>query len=173
MKKLIIVTGYESSASVFTSKVISHVFGKCPNLGDWNGMGMHGSKGDDVIIIHRSMPYRDIVHGKKWIDDLHIEIKNLYNYQRSYVICTRDLNISKSSRLRRFGGNLEICNNDDKKTNEIFSSLIESESKRTFIFNLETAIALKYTYYNLLYKWLGVESDFSPPIYDANAPYIK
>ena len=169
MKKLIIITGYESTGSCFTSQIISFVLGKCHNFGDWDGHGWNGEKGDDLIILHRSMPH--FRKPKRWFDELAAEIDGMDDYEKSYIICTRDLNISKTSRIKRWRGSWAEYQKDDDQASEIFASLIKSQ--KTFIFSLETAIALKDSYYAILYEWLGVQSDFFPPIYDANAPYIK
>ena len=81
-------------------KIASYVLGKCNNFGDWNGYGWNGFKGDNLVIIHRSMPYEK--SPKKWLNNLLEEINGMDHYEISYVICTRDLNISKQSRLKRF-----------------------------------------------------------------------
>ncbi len=169
MKKLIVVTGYESSGSVFTAKIISFVMKKCKRFGDWSGYGWNGKKGDNLVIIHRSMPYKR--KPKMWLADFEEEIAGMNNYYIMYVICTRDLNISKASRLLRFGGNYLEYKNDDAIATEIFEFLIQNQT--TYIFSYETAVCLSDVYYQLLYQWLGVSSKFSPPIYDANQPYVK
>lgn len=166
--RLVIVTGFESSGSVFAARVISFVLGTCKNFGDWNGYGWNGSSGDDLIIIHRSMPYGR--NPKRWLEDLEQETSTLQPHSREFVICTRDLNISKQSRLSRFGGSLKGYEFDDKKASAILSGLMRGE--KCFVLSYETAIALGDAYYQTLFDWLDVDVKFSPPIFDANKPYI-
>lgn len=168
MKKAIIITGYESSGSVFISKVISHALGKCKEFGDWHGYGQNGEHGDDLIILHRSTPS---LRPKKWHEQPH-EFHDLYpNYDISFVICTRDLNISQKSRLFRFGGNPSDYKNDSKKATEIFTKLLREE--HCYIWSFESMVALGEIYFQLLYDWLDVEHDYLPAVKDANKPYIK
>ena len=42
-----------------------------------------------------------------------------------------------------------------------------------FFWSFETTLLYKHLYLQELYKFLGVESDYVPPIYDANKKYIK
>ena len=97
MKRLIIVTGFESSGSVFAARIVSFVLGKCSKFGDWNGYGWNGKYGEKLVIVHRSMPY--MRNPKRWINDLENEIALLKDYSREFIICTRDLNISRISRF--------------------------------------------------------------------------
>ena len=169
MKRLIIVTGFESSGSVFAARIVSFVLGKCSKFGDWNGYGWNGKYGEELVIIHRSMPY--MRNPKRWINDLENEIALLKDYSREFIICTRDLNISRISRIKRFGGTHSDYKNDDKRAAEIFSRIISEE--KYFILNLETAIALGDAYYQGLFAWLNVETNFSPKVIDVNKPYIN
>ena len=169
MKRLIIVTGFESSGSVFAARIVSFVLGKCSKFGDWNGYGWNGKYGEKLVIVHRSMPY--MRNPKRWINDLENEIALLKDYSREFIICTRDLNISRISRIKRFGGIHSEYKNDDKRAAEIFSRIISEE--KYFILNLETALALGDAYYQGLFAWLNVETNFSPKVIDVNNPYIK
>lgn len=167
--RLVVITGFESSGSVFLARVVSVVLGKCAKFGDWSGYGWNGEQGDDLIIIHRSMPYER--NPKKWWSELEQEIEGLESYSKEFIVCTRDLSISKLSRLKRFGGNLDQYHDDDRKAREIFSELLARE--RGFVFSLESAVALEDAYYKKLFEWLGVSSNFSPKVFDANRPYIR
>lgn len=168
MKDLLVITGFESSGSVFTARIASFALGKCKKFGDWHGYGWNGRIGDDLVIIHRSMPYGR--NPKRWHEDLKKEIEGINSYRKSFVICTRDLSISKLSRIRRFGGSFQSYSDDDIVARSIFAKLMSSE--RTFIFSFESAVCLGDSYYQKFYEWLGVNSDFSPPLFDANEPYI-
>ena len=110
MKRLVIILGFESSGSVFCGRVISYVLDKCSRFGEWKGYGWNGNIGDDLVIIHRSMPYG---RKKKWMEELLEEISDMKNYSKEFIICTRDLNISKISRISRFGGDWSEYLRDD------------------------------------------------------------
>ncbi len=168
-KDLVIVTGFESSGSVFLARTCSFVLGKSDRFEDWNGYGWHGDVGDDLVIIHRSMPYG--LHPKSWFAELKDEIADLADYRTRYIICTRDLTISRISRRMRFGGSDNEYRADDEKARVIFDEIMTSFDY--FIFSFESALALRKSYYLDFYDWLGVESDFDPPLFDANRPYIK
>ena len=168
MKRLIIILGFESSGSVFCGRVISYVLDKCSRFGEWKGYGWNGNIGDDLVIIHRSMPYG---RKKKWMEELLEEISDMKNYSKEFIICTRDLNISKISRISRFGGDWSEYLRDDERATKIFSKIIKDENY--FIFSYESAAALGGHYYITLYNWLKVESTFFPPFFDRNAPYIN
>ena len=114
------------------------------------------------------MPYGR--NPKKWFSELQDEIKNIGVYDVSYVICTRDLSISRISRQKRFGGSMESYLNDDIKARNIFSEIMKTN--RYYIFSLESALALQESYYQDFYKWLNIESNFMPPVFDVNLPYI-
>lgn len=167
--RLVVITGFESSGSVFLARVVSVVLGKCAKFGDWSGYGWNGEQGDDLIIIHRSMPFTR--NPKKWWSELEQEIEALESYSKEFIVCTRDLNISKLSRLKRFGGTLDKYHDDDRKARGIFFELLARE--RCFVFSLESAIALEGAYYKILFEWLGVSSNFRPNVFDANRPYIR
>ena len=169
MKKLIIITGFESTGSVFVAKVISYVTGKCQTYGSWSGYGVNGSVDDELVILHQSMPSSR--RPKKWLSDLDGKISQYVGYQVYCVVCTRDLNISKQSRMSRFGGTLREYTEDDERASEYLISLLRAHN--SFIFSFETAVALKNYYYHELFKWLDVETEFVPPLFDANAPYVK
>jgi hypothetical protein len=168
VKRLVIILGFESSGSVFCGRVISYVLGKCSRFGEWNGYGWNGNIGDDLVIIHRSMPYG---RKKKWMEELLEEISDMKHYSKEFIICTRDLNISKISRISRFGGNWSEYLRDDERATKIFSEIMKDENY--FIFSYESAAALGGHYYTTLYNWLKVESAFCPPFFDGNAPYIN
>lgn len=167
-KKLVVVTGFESSGSVFAAKVVSLVLGKCSRFGEWNGYGLNGVEGDEVVVLHQSMPSR---RPKLWLDSLITNIQQFKEYDVSVVVCTRDLNISKQSRMARFGGSLESYTRDDERAR---LALVELMSKyRSFVFGFESAVSLRDSYYQVFFEWLGVQSSFSPKVFDANKPYVK
>lgn len=168
-KRVVVITGFESSGSVFLARVVSHVLGRCEKFGNWSGYGWNGKANQDLVIVHRSMPYGR--NPKRWLDDLKSESEPLGEYDAEFIICTRDRSISKISREIRFGGSDREYNEDDEAARQIFESIMMSS--RYFVFSFESSVALGMPYYRTLYRWLKVESDFDPPVYDANAPYIR
>ena len=167
MKKALVVLGYESSGSVFTAKVISYVTGKCSFFGEWNGYGFNGSIGDDLVILHRSIPY---MRPKLWHDDPQELLALFDGYDTQFIICTRDLSISHLSRKGRFGGTIADYVSDSQRATNLFKKIIENY--RSFIFCYETMVALEYVYFKELYRWLNIDSEFKPDIKDGNAPYV-
>ena len=166
-KRAVVILGYESSGSKFVSKVISHSLGKCKNFGDWSGYGFNGTIGDELVILHRSIPFG---RPKQWHDEP-TELLTLFDgYSVDFVICTRDLGISQIGRAAIFGGTQEQYQNDSKRATELFRKIIRSQNY--FIFSFETAVALGQTYFSILFEWLGTHSNFEPEIFDANAPYL-
>ena len=171
MGRLIIITGFASSGTFFAAQIISFVLGKCSKFGDWDVMTdkWNGEYGEELVIIHRTMPSGR--NPKKWIDDLENEIALLKDYSREFIICTRDLNISRMSRIKRWGGSHYEYQHDDRRASEIFSQIISKE--RCFILSLESAFALGDAYYQGLFAWLNVETNFSPKVLNVNKTYIK
>lgn len=171
MRRLIIVTGFESSGSAFAARIISFVLGKCSKFGDWDVMtkNWNGKYGENLVIIHSTMP--NCRNPKKWINDLENEISSLKDYSREFIICTRDLNISRMSRIKRWGGSHSKYEDDDKRASVIFSKIISEE--KCFILSLESALALGDAYYQGLFAWLNVKTNFSPKVINSNKPYIK
>ena len=108
---------------------------------------------------------------KRWLEDLELEIASLETHSTEFVICTRDLNASNRSRLKRFGGTIEEYEADNEKAKSVFEGLMCNE--RCFVMSYESAVALGDAYYRTLFDWLGVDSQFSPPIFDANRPHIR
>lgn len=167
-KRAVIVLGFESTGSVFVSQVVSHVLGACASFGDWSGYGYNGSLGDDLIILHRSLPFK---RPKQWFDEPE-ELHDLFpGYELKFVICTRDLSISQISRELRFGGTQDEYRADNNRARKLFEKLMERED--CFVFSFESMVALGTPYFLRLYSWLGVDSTFEPPIRDANARYVK
>ncbi|MAX74275.1 MAG: hypothetical protein CMH66_11520 [Nioella sp.] len=169
MRTAIVVTGFESSGSVFISKTISHVNGSCLTFGDWNGHGFNRPIGEDGIVLHRSIPYR---RPRRWHDDP-AELHEIFiGYDRiRFVLTTRDLSISIASRMRRFGGTTEDYLEDNRRTTRFLQSIMAREDH--FIWNYETMCAFQHVYFQQLYAWLGIESSFLPDVVDANRRFLS
>lgn len=168
-QQLVVVTGFPSSGSVFGAQVVSYVLGKCTHFGQWSGYGWNGKHGDDLVIVHHSMPYE--LNPKKWWPEMLTELREFAGYEVRWLICTRDLSISRASRLLRWGGKISEYYRDDLKAKKIFARLLQDET--VFVLSYESAMSLGDAYYRTLYDWLQVDSKFSPPTHDANAKYVK
>ena len=100
-KKCIFVVGPESSGSMLITRVIAHVLG-IENYGDWGGGGWR-DKGNHKIC-HRSLPfgkppkYPDI---EEWIAETERD------YQLYFVLTTRDITLSETSKRERFSKSSE------------------------------------------------------------------
>lgn len=166
-KNVVVILGYESSGSVFIGKVVSYVLGKCDSFGAWNGYGFNGEIGDQLVILHRSMPYG---RPKRWHDNPE-EIKEIFvDYQMRFVICTRDPTISQLSRTQRFGGSFTAYSADTSRATSLFAKVMARYP--FYIWNFETMLTLGNSYFDDLYKWLDIKSEFYPTVKDANRPYI-
>lgn len=168
--KIIVVTGFESTGSVFVAKVISYVSTIDISFGEWSGYGLNRKRDGSVAVLHRSLPFGR--KPKKWLIDIEKELEDYEGYDVFFVICTRDLNISRLSRISRFGGDILEYQNDDDTVRSAVNSLYNDEAKM-FVFSYESALALGAVYFYQLYGWLGFKSDFQPPMFDANIAYIK
>ena len=166
-KKAYIITGPESSGSTFISEVIAYVVGKDSFYRQWAGYRMNGNIGDDLVVFHVSQPYRN-PNQYCTLADFH-EIFD--GYDLYFIITTRDVNIVKKSKKKRFS-RFEL----EAKKNEIISGQILSnilQKEKCFIWSYETQNYLKETYFQMLYKFLGVESDFFPKDFrDENKKYL-
>jgi len=168
VKNAVVILGYESSGSVFISKVVSHVLGKCDSFGEWNGYGFNGEIGDQLVILHRSIPYG---RPKRWHDNPE-EIKEIFaDYELRFIICTRDPTISQLSRIQRFGGSFSVYIGDTSRATSLFAKVMGKYS--FYIWNFETMLTLGNFYFDDLYKWLDIESEFYPNVENANRPYIN
>jgi len=167
-KKAYIITGLESTGSVFISQVIAYVVGNDVNYKQWSGYGLNGQIDDDIVVLHRSQPYGRLNFLTR--EDAH----DLFpNHELYFIICTRDLTIESLSIKRRFNrSEKEISQIIRPTAKKILQDIIQNE--KYLIWNYETQQFLKETYFQILYDFLEVESDFIPPnLYDANKKYIK
>ena len=91
-----------------------------------------------------------------------------------YVVCCRDLSISRMSRQIRFGGKPHEYAMDDQKAREILTYLVRQQD--CFIFGYESALALGQAYFEYFAAWVGVPlpgASEIPQMSDANRAYIK
>jgi hypothetical protein len=167
-KRAYIITGPESSGSVFVSQVISYVVGKDAVYKQWSGYGMNGSLGDDLIILHLSQPFLtppqfcNLAKFREWFS----------GYDLYFIVTTRDIDIVKKSKRHRFGRSKSAANIHQDHSREILEEILRNE--KSFIWNYETQVYLGKVYYQLLYDFLQVKTDFFPTdLYNANKKYIK
>ena len=129
------------------------------------------TENDSDKIIHRSLPYHlnppEYPDIKKWIN------KNKDKYQLFFILCTRDRSISEISRIERFAKTKKQVRLESNKAREIINSILEQEEYPYFIFSYETLVFLKINYLKLVYKFIGIKSDFIPNIYDANKSRMR
>ncbi|HLB52564.1 MAG TPA: hypothetical protein VJK48_02505 [Chlamydiales bacterium] len=164
-KKAYIISGPESSGSTFIARVIAHVVGKDPIYKEWSGRKWNGDLGDDVVILHLSQPAGKEFYDLAWFQ------KTFADYDRYFILTTRDVNIIKTSKKKRFKRTKDNAISDQEMSKNILSDIIKNE--KFFIWNFETQIYLKESYFQLLYDFLEVKSNFFPPdLTDANAKHI-
>ena len=168
-KKAFIITGPESSGSVYISRIISWVVNKDKVYGDWNGYGMNGRVGDKIVCLHRSQPF-----GKDKRFFSLSEFESLLNgYDIYFIIATRDGSISNRSKKKRFKHTVEEMKAHRVRSKKIIKEILESKH-RSFIWNYETFMYLQEVYLKELYEFLGTKKRFSPgDIRDANIKYLK
>lgn len=169
MIKAYIITGPESSGSVFISKVLAYALGATKNIDDWDGYGHCKSVNPNIKVLHRSQPYcyKDQYCNLKQFRE---EFKNMDLY---FVLTTRYHAFSNISKSNRFNRTNEDIMNNAKESRIILSEIIKSGEKY-FIWNYETMLYLKEVYFDLLYKFIGSNSKYYPQnVSDGNIKYVK
>ena len=168
MYKCVFVTGKEGTGCSLLSRTLAHALGIC-DFESWNGASPHiaCSSGDKVQ--HTSLPYGggdgnwpDVT---EWIDSNR-------DHEQYFVITTRDVHISEKSKMLKCGKDLPQVQRETEGAHRILTEILSSEH-RTFIFSYETFMFLKEAYLQRLYRFLGIESDFMPPLKDGNRKYLK
>jgi hypothetical protein len=167
IKKYIIVTGPEGSGGALAAKTIAHVFGVC-HYDDWNGIGPHSVENDSVKVEHTSLP----AGRPSWFADVAKWIEGEEGYTPVFVLTTRDNNISIRSKMRRADKALEEARSDNTEAARLMG-MVTASSRPYFIFSYESLLFLRETYLKELYRFLGVESGFIPPLADGNTRYLK
>ena len=166
-KPHIIVTGPEGSGGALVARTIAHALGISP-YDDWDGIGPHAVENDTARVQHTSLPagkpsqFPDVA---KWIETGE-------GYTRHFVLTMRDNGISIRSKMRRADKALQEAESDNAVAARLMGE-IASSSHPHFFFSYEGLLFLRSIYLRELYQFLGVESDFIPPLVDANARYLK
>jgi len=159
--KAIIITGPESSGSAFIAKTI----GKAVGLKNWDGYGE--AIFSDLRILHQSQPYKTRF---QYAD--YPEYKFYYpQYDRYFVLTTRDVSIVDRSKKNRFKASTYSLIHNRIRSKAILSNIIKQD--KFFIWNYETMIYLGKPYFDLLYKFLGIESNYYPKVKDGNRKYLR
>lgn len=166
--KAVLVTGPESSGSKLIAKTLAHAL-EIKEFGTWDGTRTVSNTGAKVH--HQSLPSKLGVN-KEWLDIGEWYTEHNKNWDTYIVLNTRDKNISILSKLKRFQKAYQNSEYEMEKASEIISSVINS-NYRYYIFSYESLILLKDDYLQLLYKYIGINSEFCPSIKDSNKPYIK
>lgn len=164
-----VICGPESSGSVLIAKTISHAIGASKQFADYSGYGYNGEIGIDGLVLHRSIPF---LRPKKTHRDLLEEISRLKQdyHVINYILTTRDPLISIISKVNRFGGTLDEGREDLELAREFFISI--SSEPTCFIWSYETMQLLGKAYFQRLYEFFDINSDFVPALRDANSKYI-
>lgn len=166
-KRAYIITGPESSGSRFIARVISYVVGKDRHYRDWDGYKINGKIGDDLLVIHLSQP-----SGPMQFHSLNRFKEMLSGYSLYFIITTRDQNIIQRSKIKNHHNSAETAKAHKIKSQQILGEILQNE--QCFIWNFETQIYLEKVYFQKLYDFLQISSDFFPPdLLDANKKYMK
>lgn len=166
MPSTIVVTGPEASGSRLCARVIAHVLEVC-EFGKWAGFNWAPDCAErpcfvnDYAVLHRSTPYRDgqVLDPEKLAD----EHGNL-----SFVFTTRDKNISRARR--------GYTKQEHEKWIQANRELIEWVTERGLahhFFSYESFMLYPEIFTRRLYAFLGVQSDFVPPLRDGNRKYLR
>jgi len=162
----VFVIGPESSGSMLIAKICSHVL-DIQGYDKWNGVawsdrGMHK-------VCHRSLPYGDppkFPNLERWI------LENETNYELYFILTTRDIFLSERSRFRRWEKSFQQSQAESAMAKEIISNVIKG-GYPFFIWSYETFMYLERAYLECLYRFLGVESNFIPMLFDGNRSQVN
>ena len=166
--KAFIITGPESSGSVFISKVIANYVGATTNIDDWNGHGYCNSLKPNIKILHRSQPSRK-ANNYCTLKQFKEEFKGMDLY---FILTTRYHEFSNLSKIKRFKRTNEEIVNNMAQSKLILSEIIKSNEKY-IIWNYETMLHLNEVYFDLLYDFVKGIKKYYPKIKDGNINYIK
>lgn len=165
MKKAYIITGGESTGSVFISKCISESMG----YAGWDGYRFY-SPNENITFLHRSQPYG--VDGTAYSP--YSELAQIFNeHECRYIICTRDLTCSNNSKKQRRSRQKKDLETAHVNCKSIISEIVNSNEKY-FIWNYEAMVYLNDIYFNLLYDFLEIRIDARkyPEVVDGNRKYL-
>ena len=159
--KCVFVIGPEGTGSKLIARIISQAL-DISGFNEWRGNGWCDNGQHKVC--HRSLPYQNPprypdIEG--WI------LENKTGYEIFFVLTTRDITLSEISRINRFGKTAMQVHSESETAKTIIKNLINSESQY-YIWSYETFMFLGIDYLKLLYGFLGIKSNFCPPLVDGN-----
>ncbi|MDG2424764.1 MAG: hypothetical protein P8M22_12400 [Phycisphaerales bacterium] len=165
--KVVFVIGPESTGSTLIARICGHVLCGIPmNSGEktqWKDQ-------DDNQVWHVSLPsgaaasFPDI---DAWIS------KYKETHAIHFVLTTRDITLSEFSRRGRFmrRGAEEVKQQSQQARDIMIHAM--GLGYPWHIVSYETTVFLGAPYLDLLYRFIGVESDFLPPLRDANLKRLE
>lgn len=157
--KLAFVVGPEGSGSALASRVVAHAVGAA-NYRQWNGLGH--VRGNGWKVIHRSLPSSK----KAVFYDIEKMIRKHTTCDLYLVLTTRDVTLAQMSAVERFPRTEDEAGAHMVHAAEIMAGLMDKH--KCLVWSYETFVFLQGAYLARLYDFLGVESRFVPPLYDAN-----
>ena len=167
-KKFFIITGPESSGSVFIAQVIAYYVGATNNINDWSGYGYCKSLKPNIKILHRSQPWGN-ANQYFTLKQFKEEFKEMDLY---FILTTRYTQFSNLSKIKRFGRTKKDIDNNMLQSKLILSEIIKSNEKY-FIWNYETMLYLNEVYFDLLYDFVEGINKHYPKLKDGNINYMK
>jgi len=157
--KRVLVIGTESSGSTMLTRTLAHAMGLM-DYDTWTGHT--GIKKKEGEVYHLSLPTGT---PSKFPNLREI----LPNYDKA-VIIVRDNTISRISKQRRWNKDIIQAHEENLTARSMLVyTMVKADS---YIFSYETFMFLGYPYLRLLYKWLGIKSDYCPKIEDGNIKYL-
>jgi len=158
--KLALVVGPEGSGSALVSRIIAHVVG-ATDYKRWNGLGH--VRGNGWKVLHRSLPSlrRAVFY------DIEEMIRKHAKHELYLVLTTRDMTFAQRSAMSRFGRTKKEAQTYTARAARIMGKLMDEYD--CLVWSYETLVFLKAPYLKRLYRFLGIESDFVPPLYNANS----
>jgi hypothetical protein len=163
----VIVTGPEGSGGALVAKTVAHVLG-VSHYDEWDGVWPNAVESSVGTVQHVSLPagkpskFPDVFG---WLnDDAASDV--------SFILTVRDNGISVRSKMRRAGKTQDEAQGDNSRAAQLMDTIARS-TRPYFFFSYEALLYLRITYLRELYRFLGVSSDFVPPLVDANARYLR
>lgn len=156
---LALIVGPEGSGSSLVSRIIAHVVG-ATTFDKWKGLG--NVQGNGWKVMHRSLPSLK----RPRFYDIEKMIRKHKTYALHLVLTTRDVTMAQTSAMARFPRTDAEAKAHTERARDIMAGLMRNHV--CLVWSYETFVFLGDAYLERLYAFLGVESDFPPPLYDAN-----
>lgn len=169
-KTAVIITGPESTGSTLTAQIVAHALGLGGGFQEWHGRGLLGEIGDELLVLHRSMPY-----GEGNFLTLRQYEKLFDGYELKFVLCTRDRTIAGMSNMTRRDKTPRQQHEEVEKALGIMKNIMSS-GHPVLVWSYETFMLLKGAYTDVLCNFLNavwsfrIEDDF---FIDGNVKFIE